>query len=59
MESIVKVGFGADLNCMDRSKNEGTTFMKAFDDASESVNLRLMDPLWKLKRSLNMVPKLP
>ncbi|XWS32291.1 hypothetical protein CRYUN_Cryun23aG0147300 [Craigia yunnanensis] len=55
MESIFKVGFGIDLNCMDWSNTEeGTTFMKAFDDASESVNLRFIDPLWKLKKSLNV-----
>ena len=55
MESIFKVGFGIDLNCMDWSNTEeGITFMKAFDDASESVNLRFIDPLWKLKKSLNI-----
>lgn len=55
MDSIVKVAFGIDLNCMDWSSNEeGTTFMKAFDDANESVNLRFIDPLWKLKRYLNI-----
>ncbi|XWS77165.1 hypothetical protein CRYUN_Cryun01aG0238200 [Craigia yunnanensis] len=55
MDSIFKVAFGIDLNCMDWSSNgEGTTFMRAFDDANESVNLRFIDPLWKLKRSLNI-----
>ncbi|XWS45963.1 hypothetical protein CRYUN_Cryun14cG0024500 [Craigia yunnanensis] len=55
MESIFKVGFGIDLNCMDWSSNEeGTAIMKAFDDANESVSLRFIDPLWKLKRSLNI-----
>ncbi|XVF22679.1 hypothetical protein REPUB_Repub12eG0191800 [Reevesia pubescens] len=55
MDSIFKVAFGIDLNCMDWSSNEeGTTFMKAFDDANASVNLRFIDPLWKLKRSLNI-----
>ncbi|XVF33464.1 hypothetical protein REPUB_Repub17cG0170500 [Reevesia pubescens] len=55
MESIFKVGFGIDLNCMDWSSNEeGTTFLKAFDDANESVSLRYIDPLWKLKRFLNI-----
>ncbi|XVE77000.1 hypothetical protein DITRI_Ditri13aG0026700 [Diplodiscus trichospermus] len=55
MESISKVGFGIDLNCMDWSSNEeGTAFMKALDDANESVNLRFFDPFWKLKRFLNI-----
>ncbi|XVE76999.1 hypothetical protein DITRI_Ditri13aG0026600 [Diplodiscus trichospermus] len=55
MESISRVGFGIDLKCMDWSSHEeGTAFMKALDDAHESVNLRFMDPFWKLKRSLNI-----
>ncbi|XVE76997.1 hypothetical protein DITRI_Ditri13aG0026400 [Diplodiscus trichospermus] len=54
-ESISKVGFGIDLNCMDWSSDkEGTAFMKALDDANESLNLRFMDPFWKLKRFLNI-----
>ncbi|XVE77002.1 hypothetical protein DITRI_Ditri13aG0026900 [Diplodiscus trichospermus] len=55
MESIFKVGFGIDLNCMSWSSNEeGTAIMKAFDDANELVNLRFVDPFWKLKKSLNI-----
>ncbi|XVE52250.1 hypothetical protein DITRI_Ditri02bG0108100 [Diplodiscus trichospermus] len=55
MESIFKVGFGIDLNCMDWSSNEeGTNFMKAFDDANELLTLRYTDPLWRLKRFLNI-----
>ena len=55
MDSIFKAGFGIDLNCMDcLSNEEGTTIMKAFDDANELVNFRFIDPLWKLKRSLNI-----
>ncbi|KAK9040539.1 hypothetical protein V6N11_015687 [Hibiscus sabdariffa] len=56
MESIVKVGFGVDLNCMSLSsdKDEGMAFIKAFDDATQSVYFRYVDPLWKLKRFLNI-----
>ncbi|GMI98342.1 cytochrome P450, family 704, subfamily A, polypeptide 2 [Hibiscus trionum] len=56
MESIVKVGFGVDLNCMILSSeiDEGMAFMKALDDAIQSVNFRYIDPLWKLKRLLNI-----
>ncbi|GMJ01571.1 cytochrome P450, family 704, subfamily A, polypeptide 2 [Hibiscus trionum] len=55
MESIFKVGFGIDLNCLDWNNNdEGTNVTKAFDDANEMMNLRFFDPLWKLKRFLNI-----
>ncbi|MBA0617300.1 hypothetical protein Godav_026759 [Gossypium davidsonii] len=57
MESIIKVGFGVDLNCMSLSSNEddeGSTFLKAFDDATQSLYFRYIDPLWKLKRVLNL-----
>ncbi|KAK8495492.1 hypothetical protein V6N12_032771 [Hibiscus sabdariffa] len=55
LESIFKVGFGMDLNCLDGLSNEeATTFSKAFDDANEAVNLRFADPLWKLKRFINI-----
>ncbi|XP_017975798.1 PREDICTED: cytochrome P450 704C1-like, partial [Theobroma cacao] len=51
LDSIFKVGFGIDINCMDGSSKEGTTFMKAFDVSNER---RFVDPFWKLKRSLNI-----
>ncbi|XP_022759520.1 cytochrome P450 704C1-like [Durio zibethinus] len=53
MESMFKIGFGIDLNCLDWS-SEGTFFIKAFDDANESLALRFVDPIWKLKRYLNI-----
>ncbi|XP_021279480.1 cytochrome P450 704C1-like [Herrania umbratica] len=54
MESMFKVGFGIDLNCMEGSSEEGTTFVKAFDDANESLRLRYFNTFWKLKRALNI-----
>ncbi|XVF73353.1 hypothetical protein PTKIN_Ptkin12aG0194700 [Pterospermum kingtungense] len=54
LDSMFKVGFGIDLNCMDESNKEGNTFMKAFDDTNEMVYWRYVDPFWKLKRSLNI-----
>ncbi|KAK8502913.1 hypothetical protein V6N12_054140 [Hibiscus sabdariffa] len=55
MDSIFKVGFGIDLNCLDWSNNEeGTKFSKAFDEANEMMNSRFFDTLWKLKRFLNI-----
>jgi hypothetical protein len=52
LDSIFKVGFGAELNCLDGSSKEGIAFMKAFDDASALIYWRYVDPFWKLKRFL-------
>ncbi|OMP00539.1 Cytochrome P450 [Corchorus olitorius] len=52
--SIFEVGFGIDLNCLDSLSKRGTEFMKAFDDANELIYWRFIDPLWKLKRVLNI-----
>ncbi|XP_044491821.1 cytochrome P450 704C1-like [Mangifera indica] len=54
LDSIFKVGFGVDLNCLDGSSKEGTEFMKAFDEANALVCWRYVDPFWKLKRFLNI-----
>ncbi|XVF73361.1 hypothetical protein PTKIN_Ptkin12aG0195500 [Pterospermum kingtungense] len=55
MESVLKVGFGIDLDSMDWSSNEEErAFIRAFDNATESIKLRFINPLWKLKRSLNI-----
>ncbi|KAL2892371.1 hypothetical protein RDABS01_008280 [Bienertia sinuspersici] len=54
LDSIFKVGFGVDLNCLEGSSKEGLEFMKAFDDANELVFQRYLDLLWKLKRLLNI-----
>ncbi|OMO80509.1 Cytochrome P450 [Corchorus olitorius] len=54
LDSIVKVGFGIDLNCMDGSNEESNSFMKAFDDSNELTYWRYVDPFWKLKRALNI-----
>ncbi|XP_021748799.1 cytochrome P450 704C1-like [Chenopodium quinoa] len=54
LDSIFKVGFGVDLNCLEGSSKEGIEFMKAFDDANAFVYWRYVDPFWKLKRALNI-----
>ncbi|TXG62724.1 hypothetical protein EZV62_009718 [Acer yangbiense] len=54
LDSIFKVGFGVDLNCLDGSSKEGTEFMKAFDDSNALVYWRYVDPFWKPKRFLNI-----
>ncbi|XVF73354.1 hypothetical protein PTKIN_Ptkin12aG0194800 [Pterospermum kingtungense] len=60
MKSILEVGFGIDLNSMYwSSKDEETSFVKAFDDSLEAVKLRFINPLWKLKKSLNIGSEAP
>lgn len=54
LDSIFTVGFGVDLNCLEESNAEGNEFIKAFDDSNELVYWRYVDPLWKLKRYLNI-----
>lgn len=54
LDSIFKVGFGVELNCLEGSSKDSRAFMKAFDDSNAQVYWRYVDPFWKLKRFLNM-----
>ncbi|KAJ7962246.1 putative Cytochrome P450 [Quillaja saponaria] len=54
LDSIFKVGFGVELNCLEGSTKEGSAFMKAFDDSNALIYWRYVDPFWKLKRFLNI-----
>ncbi|KAK9273722.1 hypothetical protein L1049_018532 [Liquidambar formosana] len=54
LDSIFKVGFGVDLNCLEGSSKEGSAFIKAFDDSNALVYWRYADPFWQLKRFLNI-----
>ncbi|XP_031127141.1 cytochrome P450 704C1-like [Ipomoea triloba] len=59
LESIFKVGFGVDLNCIEgegqgSSKEKSIMFMKAFDDSNELTYWRYVDPFWTLKRYFNI-----
>ncbi|KAG6435692.1 hypothetical protein SASPL_100567 [Salvia splendens] len=54
LDSIFTVGFGVDLNCLEESNAEGNEFIKAFDDSNELVYRRYVDPIWKIKRYLNI-----
>ncbi|WJX87142.1 hypothetical protein P8452_69363 [Trifolium repens] len=54
MDSIFKVGFGTELNCLDGSSKEGTEFMKAFDESDALIFWRFVDPIWSIKRYLNI-----
>ncbi|XP_058745616.1 cytochrome P450 704C1-like isoform X1 [Vicia villosa] len=53
LDSIFKVGFGVELQSLERSNKEENVFMKAFNDSNAFVFRRYLDPLWKLKRVLN------
>ncbi|PNX98874.1 cytochrome p450 [Trifolium pratense] len=54
LDSIFKVGFGTELNCLEGSSKEGTEFMKAFDESNALIYWRYADPIWSLKRFLNI-----
>lgn len=54
LDSIFKVGFGVELQCLEGSSKEANVFMKAFDDSNAFVYRRYLDPFWKLKRVLNI-----
>lgn len=53
LDSIFKVGFGVEIQSLERSSKEENIFMKAFNDSNALVFRRYLDPLWKLKRVLN------
>ncbi|CAJ2657568.1 unnamed protein product [Trifolium pratense] len=54
MDSIFNVGFGTELNCLEGSSKEGTEFMKAFDESNALIYWRFVDPIWSIKRYLNI-----
>jgi len=54
LDSIFKVGFGVSLGVLSGSSEEGAAFARAFDDASEQVLHRFLDPFWKAERFLNL-----
>ncbi|GAB2270271.1 hypothetical protein Dimus_005176 [Dionaea muscipula] len=54
MDSIFKVAFGVDLGTMCGTSEEGTKFSHAFDDASSLIVQRYFDPLWPMKKFLNL-----
>ncbi|KAK4379322.1 hypothetical protein RND71_001184 [Anisodus tanguticus] len=54
LDSIFKVGFGVDLNCLDGSGGDDNEFIKAFDDSNALTYWRYVDPFWKLKRYFNI-----
>ncbi|KAG1362336.1 cytochrome P450 704C1 [Cocos nucifera] len=53
MDSIFKVGFGMDLDCLHDSC-DGSIFANAFDDSSELIMLRYVNVFWKIMNLLNI-----
>lgn len=53
LDSICKVGFGVEIGTLAPDLPENR-FAKAFDTANMIVTLRFIDPLWKLKKFLNI-----
>ncbi|KAK6920241.1 hypothetical protein RJ641_016145, partial [Dillenia turbinata] len=52
--SKFKVGFSVELNCLVRSSKEGIEVLEAVDVSNALIYWRYVDPLWKLKRFLNL-----
>jgi len=53
LDSICKVGFGVEIGTLAPELPENH-FAKAFDTANIIVTLRFIDPLWKMKKFLNI-----
>ncbi|XP_010933916.1 cytochrome P450 704C1 [Elaeis guineensis] len=53
MDSIFKVGFGMDLDCLQDSY-DGSIFTNAFDDSSELIMRRVVNVFWKIMKLLNV-----
>lgn len=54
LDSIFKVGFGVDLNCLEGTNARGLEFIKSVDEANEIISGRYIDPMWKIKRYFNI-----
>ncbi|KAM0961643.1 hypothetical protein FF1_021016 [Malus domestica] len=53
LDSICKVGFGVEIGTLAPNLPDNH-FTKAFDTANIIVTLRFIDPLWRIKRYLNV-----
>ncbi|XP_006339779.2 cytochrome P450 704C1-like [Solanum tuberosum] len=54
LDSIFRVAFGAELDNMCGSNEEGKRFSDAFDNANAMTTWRYTDIFWKIKRALNI-----
>lgn len=53
LDSICKVGFGVEIGTLAPNLPDNH-FAKAFDTANIIVTLRFIDPLWRIKRYVNV-----
>lgn len=53
LDSICKVGFGVEIGTLNPNSPKNS-FAQAFDTANIIVTLRFIDPLWKIKKILNL-----
>ncbi|CAK8560503.1 unnamed protein product [Lathyrus sativus] len=53
LDSICKVGFGVEIGTLNPNSPKNS-FAQAFDTANIIVTLRFIDPLWKIKKILNV-----
>ncbi|AES91857.1 putative cytochrome P450 [Medicago truncatula] len=53
LDSICKVGFGVEIGTLNPN-SPNNSFAQAFDTANIIVTLRFIDPLWKMKKILNL-----
>ncbi|XP_078439465.1 cytochrome P450 704C1-like isoform X1 [Wolffia australiana] len=54
MDSLFQVFFGMDPNHLQNTNGETKQFVQALDKSNELINARFVDPLWKLKKFLNI-----
>ncbi|KAL5727886.1 hypothetical protein ACHQM5_001030 [Ranunculus cassubicifolius] len=54
LDSIFKVGFGIELNCLSGTNELGNKFTKSFDEANVLTYCRYVNPFWKVQRFLNI-----
>ncbi|KAJ0987438.1 hypothetical protein J5N97_005794 [Dioscorea zingiberensis] len=53
LDSICKVGFGVEIGTLSPNLPDNS-FAQAFDEANTVVTLRFIDPLWRIKRFLQI-----
>lgn len=53
LDSICKVGFGVEIGTLAPNLPDNH-FAQSFDNANIIVTLRFIDPLWKIKKFLNV-----
>ena len=53
LDSIGHIGFGVEIGSLENGE-VAATFARGFDDVTTNIGYRFLDPLWKLKRALQI-----